>query len=180
MKVISSQESVHWFRDREILLTERDYPIFHGVSHSIEVPISPDTITGLAYMICEMEELSFQGGVMAFREWNMGSPELDRIGHTGISLMLNNLVLDPENPLYVLFDPSEWLSLQPFFLQPLLFHWDAFYIPTSALFVVFVSHDEVVYFIATKAAMSEQFLKIFERWGAKSVPIPNYLLASTT
>jgi hypothetical protein len=175
MRLIGNREAVEWLGHREIHLTESEYPVAYGASHSVEVSISPDTITGLTYMICEMEQPNFQGGLLVLREWNIGSPELDRIAHTAISLMLNNSPLDPSNPLYLLFDPSEWLTLQPFFLQPLLYHWDAFYVPAASSLLVFVSHDEVIYFVSIKSAMSDQLLKSFKRWGAKRITTPSFL-----
>jgi hypothetical protein len=178
MKILPMAECAKWLGSHGTTLDESDYPIVQGMKYAIEVPISADTATGLVYAICEIEREDFEGGVVVFREWNLGSPELDRVGQTSVALMLgNNVKLDPKGPLCIQFDATEWLPLQAFTLQSLIFHWDAFYVPSSASFMVFVSHDEVVYFVTGNSTIDEQLIERLERWPAKRVKLPEFLAA---
>jgi hypothetical protein len=164
-------------------LSARNYPVVSSGHEAIEilVPYQGGPTTALVHLIGELERSSFRGGMVALREWNSGSPGLDEIGQRIISLLLGDRNdLDSNSPLAVIFAPSEALSVQAFLLHAMLFGWDAFYVPDSAAFMIFISHDEVMYLIPNGYTFTEVISDQLRHFGARSVPPPEMLVRPST
>jgi hypothetical protein len=137
---------------------------FHGANHCFSVPVleSGARCVALAYMLLmasvRLDESEFQGCLLWFREWEIWSPELDRAGHT----VLRWLRLAGREPISwhdapgELFGPDEVGEAHAALVQPLIFDWDAYLVPSSGEYFVFSYHHEHLFVVSpTKSKLDE-------------------------
>jgi hypothetical protein len=86
--------------------------------------------------------------------------------------------IDPNRALPIALSASEAALVPALLLQAMIFGWDAFYVPNSAAFVLFVSHDEVAYLIGRNASYSQDATIQIERLSSGTVPTP-YMLSQS-
>ncbi len=179
MRVLSANECSDWLYERGIGLSPRNYPLVRE-PEVLEFPIPHHAgeLVALAYMFGDMEKVARGGGILVIREWSIGSPGLDALGHETVKRMLgmNGGEVDTDQPLQVELDGSESALVASLLLQSMIFGWDAFYVPASGAFLIFVSHDEVAYVAAPNPAFGEDVSVQFERLSVGTVATPYYLL----
>jgi hypothetical protein len=137
---------------------------FPGTNHCliVRVPESGLRCVALAYLLlmasARMEESEFKECLLWLRDWEIGSPELDRAGHT----VLRWLRLASTEPISwhdapgELFGPEEVGEAHAAFVQPLIFDWDAYLVPSSAEYFVFSWHHEQLFVVSpTKSKLDE-------------------------
>jgi hypothetical protein len=66
-----------------------------------------------------------------------------------------------------LFDSSEAIALQSFFILPVLFSWDAYLAPESGEYFIFNSHDEFVYVVSATQRTHERLIQDMRTWDPK-------------
>jgi hypothetical protein len=66
-----------------------------------------------------------------------------------------------------LFDSSEAIALQSFFILPVLFSWDAYLAPESGEYFIFNSHDEFVYVVSATQRTHERLFQDMRTWDPK-------------
>lgn len=178
MHQITRDQCVEWLRGRGLDLSSLDFPVTGEMKEALEVvvPLEGGPASALAAFIGELERDAFSGGIVCLRDWSLGSPELERIGHKCVSLMIcGDKDVDSNQPLFLLSDSSDAVSIQVFLLQAMLFHWDAFYVPNSAAFVVFLSNDELLYIVEKSPMTDEEVAFRFPEPGARKVSTPPFL-----
>lgn len=179
MNQISMIECANWLNARGLTLSPRNYPLCQN-AEALEflVPQESGRATALAYLFGDLEKERFEGGLVVFREWNIGSPGLDRIGHSVVSFILKNRSadqIDPNRPLAIVVDSSESDLIPSLLLQGMIFGWDVYYVSNTAEDVVFISHDEIAYLISSRTSFVTDINIQLEQHGARRVPIPYYL-----
>lgn len=86
---------------------------------------------------------TFGGGLIWLQRWEIWSEDIDRVGYA----FLGGLTSQPEAPLggdispAYEFEEGEFLTANAVLSLPLLFEWDAHFVPRSAQFIVFISHE---------------------------------------
>ena len=179
MRVLSVTECSDWLKDRGIGFSLSEYPLVEE-KEATEFPIPGDVgqTIALAYLFGDLEKATFGGGVLVFREWNIGSPGLNSIGHQVVRRILSlneDGGVHVDMPLPIALEASEAALVPALLLQAMIFGWDAFYVPNSGAFLLFVSHDEVAYLATKKPYFSENVSIQVERLGIGNVTTPYYL-----
>ncbi|WP_263409586.1 hypothetical protein [Terriglobus tenax] len=178
MRLVTVGECSAWLQERGIGLSSGNYPLVRS-AEVLEFPISGDSgeAVALSYMFGDMERTTSGGGLLAIREWSIGSPGLDAIGHEVVKRMLGVSIHDAgsEQPPWIVLDASEAAMMPSLLLQATIFGWDAFYVPNSGAFVIFISHDEVAYVAAQNFPLSEDVRIQFDRLSIGAVATPYYL-----
>ena len=114
MQLLSIGVCKEWLGERGISLSARKYPLV-SENEALEFPIPSHAgqITALAYFYGDLEGESFNGGLVFFREWSIGSQGLDDIGHQIVKGILSDTPdegVDPKRALPVALNSSERIS----------------------------------------------------------------------
>lgn len=145
-----------------------------GEHRCIRLPL-PKEATGvlsLAYVLLmtfleEDAEENYEGGLLWLRSWDIWSATRERVG----MWLMNQLRLGPGAPKSladwpaIVFDSNEFIATHALLIQPMLFQWDAFYVPASAKFAAFISHDEHVDLLTVEETVASELLERFRRGG---------------
>jgi hypothetical protein len=111
MQLLSVDACTGWLGERGISLSTRKYPLVsEHEALEFTIPSHAGQITALAYFFGDLERESFNGGLVFFREWSIGSQGLIDIGHQivkGILRINSEMVFDPRKALPVALDSSE-------------------------------------------------------------------------
>lgn len=120
----------------------------------VRVPESGLRCVALAYVLLmasvREDESEFKGCLFWLRDWEIGSPELDRAGHT----VLRWLRLAGREPISwhaqpgELFGPDEVAEAHVALVQPLIFDWDAYLVPDAGEYFVFSWHHEHLFVVS--------------------------------
>lgn len=187
MRLISDDEAAAWCADRRlrtdgklvsdrISFVERDSPRFR-----VEVRGSPTQIVGLAYVIAMTgvsgdDEDAFEGGLLWLQRWEIWSETVDRVGYAFMTTIerasdgASTLSLAPGR----VFLQTELVNAHASLSLPMMFQWDAHYVPTGGEFFVQTSHHGYVDFVSRNTSTHEQLVARFERggWTPNVVPSP--------
>lgn len=147
----------------------------------VTLPKEAPGALSLAYVLLmtllrEDAEENYEGGLLWLRSWDIWSPTSERVG----MWIMNQLRLGagPVKSLAdwpaMLFDCTEFIASHALVLQPILFQWDAFYVPASAKYLAFISHDEHMSLLTTDRAVASALLERFGRggWQAAETALP--------
>jgi hypothetical protein len=178
MRLLSVSECSDWLNGRGVGFSAREYPLVEE-TEAIEFTIPGDAgqTIALAYLFGDLEKNTFDGGILMFREWNIGSPGLNSIGHQIVRRMLrlHENETHTEMPLPIALEASEAALMPALLLQAMIFGWDAFYVPNSGAFLLFISHDEVAFLATKESYFSEDVSIQVERLSTGTVITPYYL-----
>lgn len=128
---------------------------------SVDVPERGSSLPFLSRTLALLEveeESQFAGGFLWFDLWDIGSPQLDKIGWTIVERM--RLSYGEFRPIEAApahrFRSDESTQLQGLLLQPLIFQWDANLVYSKRDRFVHVSHDGFILVASkTRAAYEE-------------------------
>jgi hypothetical protein len=137
---------------------------FDGANHCliVRVPESGLRCVALAYVLLmasvREDESEFKGCLFWLREWEIGSPQLDRVGHTVLRSLraARGEAVSWHDAPGELFGPEEVGEANAAFVQPLIFDWDAYLVPSSGEYFVFSYHHEHLFVVSpTKSKLDE-------------------------
>lgn len=145
-----------------------------GNHRCVRLPLPKEAagVLSLAYVILmtfldDDEEENYEGGLLWLRSWDIWSPTSERVG----IWLMNQLRVAAGSaksltdwPAMVL-DSKEFIATHALLIQPMLFQWDAYFVPASAKFVAFISHDEHVNLLTSNKAIASGLLERFQRGG---------------
>ncbi len=153
MRVMDTSEARRWCENRGIIVRmDGDVPtISHSAkSRRVSVDAPPAVARSAALLRALMlvgadndVETSFEGGLLWFREWTIWSPALDRLGMYIVDALRGNRGQLDAYPAQE-FGAGELLQAHAAVLQPVLFQWDAYFVPSSAAYVIFISHESAI------------------------------------
>jgi hypothetical protein len=179
MQILSTSECSAWLGERGIDLSATEYPLVsHSKAYEFEIAGDARQSLHLAYLFSDLERTSFRGGLLMFREWNIISPGLNRIGRQIVRRTLALPSMDDDDastPPPVVLEACEATLVAALLLQAMIFMWDAFYVPTSGDFLIFVSHDEVAYLAAKDFLFTEDVRIQVDQLSSGVVATPYYL-----
>ncbi len=137
----------------------------------VTVPTEATEAAALAYVIAmtavpDFLEGRFEGAMLWMRRWEIWSESIDRVG----LLLLNGVrASSGQGPALEvapahLFLPTEFDAAHACLTLPLIFQWDAHFVPERGAFVAFVSHEGHVDLWAANKEMRGSLLGRLERW----------------
>lgn len=136
-------------------------------SFFISAPEEHRRIVVLSRTISTLQsETSFQGGLLWFRRWQIGSPQLVQVGWEiveGLRRAHGDLRSLDAAPAHW-FRHDELISLNAFLLQAIAFGWVADYVPASGRFFVHCKDNRQVCITADSAETLKDLRTIFGQW----------------
>lgn len=138
----------------------------------LEVPEETFRTVSLAYVILMSDvptddEPDFAGGSLWLRDWDIWGGGAGRVGCDLLRSIREASGIDgavKESPVLIL-GPGEIALAHSALTLALLFQWDAFYLPESAHFFAFASHDGYVDLVASRPSVLQRLYERFSRGG---------------
>ena len=143
--------------------------IFDGFE--ISVPLNFLERVSLSYSLLSFPgEDTFQGGIVWFKEWNIGPSYIERAGWKVVEQMRRGYgqIASLENAPGQRFRRDEFVDAQAFLLQAMSFEWDVFFVPALADHYIFVSHTQVAYCVAHDAKLLGELCSYLNPWGPRN------------
>lgn len=159
MKVLDINEVRAFCAEKDIEMTHDGllyYKKAKSVSLKIRVPESPEELTLLASLVLSWrEEIAFHGSLFWLQLWDIGSPQVDRVGWKAIEQMRRGYgeTRSIETANGHLFRPDELLDANAFVALALLFRWSCFIVHVDGDYFVYVDEGETVYFITSEKTL---------------------------
>jgi hypothetical protein len=182
MQLLSDDEAAKWcaklgFRvDGELPSTRIEVP--GSAPRQMRIRLSADAIShvGLAYTLLMTgvpgyEEERFAGGLLWLQRWEIWSEQIDRAGY----LLLDGIragsapAPDLDAAPALLFAEGELANAHACVSLPMIFQWDAHFVPASGEFFAFVSHEGRCDLVVGDERLYEELLERFQNWGAMEV-----------
>jgi hypothetical protein len=117
------------------------------------------------------EETPFDGGLLWLSRWDIGSDVTEAPGiYLARAMWAPASDSDPILPRPQLFDTDDFVAAQAAVALPLLFEWDAHYVPSSGIFAARLSHDGFVDVFSQRQAVVEEMKR---RCAAADVALPS-------
>lgn len=168
MKGMTSEEARRWcneaglkFNDGVLSYADSDRNRFF-----ILAPEEHRSIVVLARALTRQNEASFQGGLLWFRRWDIGSPQFVQVGWEIIEGLrrghgdMRSLNVAPAQ----WFRHDEFVSLNAFLLQAIAFGWVADYVPAAARFFVHLKDNRQACVTADSAGTLRELRTMFDAW----------------
>jgi hypothetical protein len=138
----------------------------------IHIPVQRDSVRAVqlatALLMTDIEdddENQFDGGLVWLADWAIWSEATERVGHRLLQALRGSAAPAlRDSPAHVLSGTGS-VDAQALLALPILFQWDAYFIPTTCRFVVFVSHDEFVKLVPRDDASFDNLMGRFESGG---------------
>jgi hypothetical protein len=187
MQLLSDQEATRWCaaRSLETVHAGRRARYLGFVEQHSSIVIDPGVkgmrTIGLARLLLiagstSQDDANFRGGLLWLRDWEIGSPELEAVGWEVLRLLRGRcqepteLAATPAQG----FSQSELLDAHLALAQPLMFGWDAYWVPEDASFFAFIHHHDVVHVVARERHLLESMGRRLSegQWKSQSGPWP--------
>lgn len=176
MHLLSAQEAEGWCGAKGIgttgalpadRLSFRSGP---GQRIRIKVPGPASEVLSLAYVLAmtgvpEDEEEHFPGALVWFQDWDIWSESTEQVGHVLLAGLRSGSKASAEvraRPGHLL-GPRELVEAQALISLPLLFQWDAYFVPASGTYFAFASHHGNVDLVSEDQATGTDLLGRFRR-----------------
>jgi hypothetical protein len=153
LHLFTNEEAAAWCRDRGFQVEGRprisSVQLSKRTGHTLrlKIPTQGRQTISMAYVVLMSEleedvEEYFAGGLLWFRDWNIGSETYERVGLSLLQGLRGAGRADDlgTKPALVL-GPSEFAVANAAVTLPLLFQWDAWYFPQSGGWMATISHD---------------------------------------
>ena len=174
MKFLSVEEIRKWCITRGLRIGSRDFLYYDGrTEHCFSVGLEekPSAVIALAnYLVPTWEDGPvFEGALLWIRERGVWSDYSEHVGEMIVRQMsLGKGGVEPlEARPGFYFGPQELFEMHSYLLIPMLVGWDAFLVPESEEYFLFVSHDGVVGVISRTQQKSEQLHKRVLDWNPR-------------
>jgi len=173
MKFFTTEESKLWCEARGLQVTPDRYLHYElDKSHCFTVPLEekPSRVIALAdYFVPTWAEVPFEGALVWIRERGIWGEYSETTGSMIVEQMrLANGEREPvETRPGHLFEPSELVQMHSYVVVPMLFGWDAFVVPQSGDYFIFVSHDGVAAIVARTADKVNGLWQRVQSWNPK-------------
>lgn len=172
MKLLSEVEAKRWCTPLGVEVQGSSVGYAAGQSLRLRLPVPTQTRDLLTFVyvllmsaISTDDELDFQGALLWLTDWDIWSPTTERVG---LHLLIGARGSEP-NSVDVRSAPAHLLATheiaqaQSLLLLPLLFQWDALYVPPTGAFVCSASHEGAVELhvrdVATLARLRARFAR---------------------
>jgi len=176
-------DALTWCTTRNIVFTDQRrtrlaFESGHPLAIAVRVPEPALRILALGYVLLtsdDEDEEAFSGGLLWVNAWDIWSESFERVGWR-----ITEGLRGADNPLSLrdapgqLFGSGEFVDAQALLLQPMLFQWDAHYIPSSGGFFAHVSHHGDLAIVARDRELGDRLFARFEEgeWNPRESPAP--------
>lgn len=185
MHLLTESAAIDWCRNqapalaRTLLPTER--AVVGGV-RGIRVPIvgSPIEVLGLSYVLIMTDvagddEARFAGGLILLQDWDIWSGGIEQVGHTLLGGLRMQVARAPSGSSPTvrdapghLVDAEEFVIARSMIALPMLFQWDALYMPAHGRLIAEFSHHGFVDLVVLGEAHEES---LYSRFGGERAAI---------
>lgn len=181
MLLVSELESSRWCEQRGLgssgglksgKLAFRDGEQFRS---RFAVQGSATDVVSLAYVMIMTgvpndDEAAFTGGLVVLQDWDIWSETIERVGH--LLLHRCRAIVSPtpsvlQSPGHIL-GATDFTEAQTLVTLPLLFQWEALYVPADGTFACLISHHGH-FDILSRGRTTHQ--RILARFKAASIPL---------
>lgn len=182
MRVMSDDDAVSWCEgagfvvDDTVSSTRVKPADAHGSRLRIGISGDATDIVGLAYVLAmtgvpDYEEDAFSGALIWLQRWEIWSESIDRVGYAlvdGIRAR-SEVARDMDATPAQLFVGGEFIGAHTCLSLPMLFQWDAYFLPAHGHFAAFLSHEGHLDFVPRNQQVQEAILQRFERWSPREI-----------
>ena len=176
MRLLTDDEALQWVRDVGLqagskLPSTRVRALSTAHRMRLQIPDDALSAVALAYMLAltdvvEYGEEQFAGALLWLQRWEIWSASIDRAGYVlleGIRSVSGQSVPLGSAPGH-LFQQGEFSRAHACLALPMVFQWDAHYIPVSGEFFVFVSHEGYLELTTQNERLHRDTLGRLQQW----------------
>jgi hypothetical protein len=173
VKFFTPEEAKTWCQARGLKVTADRYLYYEQEnSHCFTVSLEdkPSRVIALAeYLVPAWVDVPFGGALLWVRERGIWSDYSEK---TGAMIVQQMRLAKGENKSLEtrpghLFWPEEPIEMHSYFVIPMLFGWDAFVVPESGNYFIFVSHDGFAEVVGRGAENAEEVRRRVLDWNPK-------------
>jgi hypothetical protein len=174
MEFLTQQETYDWLRKTPLGVNSDRNALSFSKAPSfcfrLPLPILIYRVSNFVnYLLPDTQGALSCRSLLWFTDWGMWNEIHERAGMFMIEQM--RAARGEHKPLIErpgqLFDSSEAIALQSFFILPVLFSWDAYLAPESGEYFIFNSHDEFVYVVSATQRTHERLFQDMRTWDPK-------------
>lgn len=143
----------------------------------LTVPMKAPEAVVLAYRLLRVEEDNeFFGALLWFASWDMGTPLIESCGLRILEQMRRGYgaTASVENAPGQLFRSDERIDAHAFLMLPLLFGWDAFFMPNGTRYFAYIRQNGSLFLVTEEAQVLEK-LNIALRAYSPVPELPGYM-----
>jgi hypothetical protein len=177
MQTLTAEEARTWSREHRIDINGSGDPCFSDIQVKgirLPLPKEPHKLPYLLVSLLDVEvddcdEVSGAEHLFWMRSWEMWPKLSTSIGLDQFDAIRRGLGISEEisaRPA-VLFAGAEVKHLISCTLVPLVFGWDCDIIPSSAEFLISLSHDQYVQVLVRDDVVRSRLITELERWGPR-------------
>ena len=170
MRIIPRQDCLEWCSSRRINISGITQIAFigpPGVYIKIALPREFLRCAAFAVALCETFEHGGQESLLWMREWGMWSEDIDSLGVVyWKALRSDNRESLAEYQGHV-FSNGEDQLIRALLLVPIMFQWDAHWIPGSGDAIVSIRHDGLAE-IFLRGSNADRIAESLNRWGVSN------------
>lgn len=143
----------------------------------LDVPPEARRAVALAYSLLAVEEdVGFSGALMWFTDWGYSPPQIENCALRMLEQMRRGygVTASIENAPGQLFRSDEIMDVHAFLAIPLLFGWDAYFMPYGTRYFAFVRENASVFLVTDKEQVLQKLLALLEAYHPV-LELPSYL-----
>jgi hypothetical protein len=182
MRSLTYQESKEWCEQAPLSMKVGEYaqlsyrsPAVFGMS--IRIPPEVGPALALCSGLLDFEANSdFYGGLLWLANWDIGTPQLERVGLKMVEQMRRGygVCSSIENAPGNLFRTDEIADLQAFLCVPILFGWDAYFVPRGTRYFAYARNNGFLYLVTDEEHTHSRLLSHLAYWKPSS-EVPSYV-----
>ena len=178
MELITKARALEWCREHGIAVATASVDAsrltFGHPMHGLRVDITgpPSDVLALVYVLVmtgipDDDERHFNGAMIWLRDWDIGSCGAEAVGYALAQGLRGTGGATPsvlEQPAHLVAD-DEFVLARAMLALPMLFRWDAVFVPAHGLFLASVSHHEHLDIYFRDGRLEPKLRKRFEAGG---------------
>lgn len=151
-----------------------------GVAYSIRVDVPPEAskavVLASTLLAIEEEESGFYGALIWFTNWDTGTPNIERCGLRMLEQMRRGygVTASVENAPAQLFRTDEIADVHAFLALPLLFGWDAYFVPHGTHYFAYVRENASLFLVTDDERVLQRLQTRLEPY-RPALELPSYL-----
>lgn len=182
MRTLTYQESKEWCEEPPLSMKvgpqgQLSYGSLTVFGMSIKIPLEAGPAVALSSSILAFEaNADFYGGLLWVVNWDIGTPQIERCGLKIIEQMRcgYGACSSIENAPGNLFRTDEVGDLHAFLCLPMLFGWDAYFIPRGTRYFAYVRSNGFLYLVTDEEETYSRLMSHLAYWKPSS-DVPSYV-----
>jgi hypothetical protein len=185
VRTLTYQESKEWCEQAPLSMKVGQYahlsyesPTVFGMS--IKMPLESGPVMALGSGLLAFEaNVEFYGGLLWLANWDIGTPLVERAGLKIIEQMRRGYgnCSSIENAPGNLFRTDEIADLHAFLCLPMLFGWDAYFVPRGTRYFAYVRSNGFLYLVTDEEETYTRLLSHLAYW-KPSPEVPSYVTSA--